>query len=63
MIRFKQPNPHVPIGVMRQKRKEELLKMIHSPDIKEAGSELRKETLMDWLNHELNHLCDDIEEE
>jgi len=55
-MKLKKENAHIPLSIMLKISKQNLLKLIHSAEIQQAGLELRKESLIDWLNFELNRL-------
>ena len=57
LIRVNQQNPHISMTCMKRMKKEELSDLIKN-ELREAWRPLRKETLIDILNYELNLDCD-----
>lgn len=59
-MKLARENPHIKLGTMRKLKKADILTLIHSEDILKAGMALRKDTIVDWLNYELNQTMADI---
>lgn len=59
-MKLAQENPHIPLGTMQKMTKERLLELILGVvSVKDMGLALRKDTIIDALNWELNQ-CPDI---
>jgi len=55
-MKLNKQNSLIPLSTMLKLSKKSLLKLIYSAEIQKAGLELRKETLIDFLNYQLNFL-------